>query len=325
MTPLRRRLALVLRVAVSAAVIAWLLARLDVAAAFALLAGVRFPWLAAALVSVAATHGVNCWRWRLCLLDDGRRVSFRTLVFSYWTSLFVSLALPTEYGGDLLRIRDLWGRLESGATAAASVAWSRLAGFAATFLVLSLAGLGRLERLAELSLVGAWALSVAICAALLAGLWILPSSDLPARLLDRLPGGRLRDAALRLVARAQALASHREYGWRIAALALAAQASMIATNWLYARALSQPVAVLDMALVVPLVALASLVPVSLGGLGVKEGAFVVGLSAAGLPPEGALAVALLNRLVQLALALIGGCLFPFRHRLLVEQESAESR
>ena len=309
-----RVLRLASRTAVSALLIGGLLIHIDVAAAMRLLAAVHGPWLMTALLSVLATHLANCWRWRWCLLDQGRRVSFRTLVVSYWTSLFVGLALPTEYGGDLLRIKDAWNHTASGSVAVASVLWSRLSGIAATFLVFAAAGLGQLGRLSELSLTWIWAASVAICGVLAVVIFFRPAYDLVFRLLERFPAPEeLRDRAL---GRLRGLTVQREIAWRIAALALVAQGLMILTNSLYAAALDQPVKTLDMALVVPLVTLSSLLPISLGGIGVKEGAFVVCLSALGLSPEGALSIALLNRLVLIALALTGGFLFPFRHRLL---------
>ncbi len=314
-----RVLGLALRCAVSALLVGWLLAHIDVPAAIRLLAAVPGAWLAAALLSLLATHLVNCWRWRLCLLDQGRSSSFRTLVVSYWTALFAGLALPTEYGGDLLRVKDAWSETASGSAAVASVLWSRLSGIAATFFVFSIAGLGRLDRLPE-SMRWIWAISVAVCLALAAAVALRPVWDLVIRLLERFPAPeRLRAGALE---RARALAANRGIAWRIAALALAAQGLMIVTNSLYAAALEQPVKVLDMALVVPLVTLSSLLPISLGGIGVKEGAFVVCLSALGLSREAALSIALLNRLMLVALALAGGLLFPFRKRLMSSSRRA---
>lgn len=128
--------------------------------------------------------------------------------------------------------------------------------------------------------------------------------------------GWLRESALRGFSRVPELAAHGRYSCPVAALAVAGMILRIFTNCCYAWALFQPVSLVDMALVLPFVTLSGILPVSLGGIGVKEGAFVVGLSAVGLSQEGALAVALLNRVVVLAVATTGGFLFPFRRKLL---------
>ena len=185
------------------------------------------------------------------------------IVLSYWTSLFAGLALPTEYGGDLLRVKDIWQRLDSGSTALASVLWSRLTGVGATFFVFGLIGLGRLERLAEISLMWVWAISVAMCVALAAVVFSRGIRAVAIRLLARIPGpDRLRNGALNVLSRMQTLATHRRYAWRIAALSLAAQLMMIVTNYLYAIALDLPIQLADMALVIPVVTLSGLLPVS---------------------------------------------------------------
>ena len=64
----------------------------------------------------------------------------------------------------------------------------------------------------------------------------------------------------------------------------------------------------DATVVVALTMVVSLVPVSLGSLGVKEGAIVLGLGVYGVGSATGLAVALFNRLVLLVLALAGGLL-----------------
>lgn len=60
-----------------------------------------------------------------------------------------------------------------------------------------------------------------------------------------------------------------------------------------------------------LLAIASMAPISIGGLGVKEGTLVVTLLAFGLPEHAAVAIALFNRLVIWIFALVGGAYFIF--------------
>ncbi len=295
----------------------WLFQVVDVSATLHLLTNIQWPLLAGAVLSLMLTHGLNCLRWRWCLLDEGQRMPFWAIAISYWTSMFVGMALPTEYGGDMLRIKDVWDRIGSGSTAIASVAWSRVSGIGATLYVFTLLGLTRPARLKELSIVWPWAISAALCVGIAVIIIGGRIPDHAKRMLTwtALPT-RLRKSLIDVLSRVVTLATHCTYAWRIAGLAVLAQAIMIVTNTLYAWALGHRVTVFDMALVVPLVMVSSMLPVSFGGLGVKEGAFVIGLSAIGLSPEAALSVALLNRLVLVALALTGGLLFPLRRRLL---------
>lgn len=67
----------------------------------------------------------------------------------------------------------------------------------------------------------------------------------------------------------------------------------------------------DLVFVLFFVATISLLPISLGSLGVKEGALMLSLSAFGVSNPVALAVALLNRIIIWFFALVGGIIFVF--------------
>ncbi len=308
---------LLFRVSISIALGLWLYHLIDVSASFHQLREVRWPILAGAIFLLTLTHSLNCLRWYLCLLDEGKLIKFRTITISYWTSLFIGMILPSEYGGDMLRAKDVWDRVGDGSAAIASVVWNRVSGIGASLFVFVLVGMARPARLSELSMTWPWA----ICAATCIGVTIIMISGRVTDLLERLRESaalptRLREGLTRVASRFVALATHRTVALRVAGLAVLMQAVMILTNTLYAWSLDHRVTVFDMALVVPLVTFSSMLPVSIAGIGVKEGAFVLFLSAVGLSPEAALAVALLNRLVQVAFAVSGGLFFPFRQRLL---------
>ena len=67
----------------------------------------------------------------------------------------------------------------------------------------------------------------------------------------------------------------------------------------------------DLIFVLFFVATISLLPISLGSLGVKEGALVLSLSAFGVSNPAAVAVALLTRIITWFFALVGGIVFIF--------------
>jgi uncharacterized membrane protein YbhN (UPF0104 family) len=54
---------------------------------------------------------------------------------------------------------------------------------------------------------------------------------------------------------------------------------------------------------------ASLVPITIGALGVREGVFAYSLSLYGVPTAVGLAVAMLNRAVVVLFGIVGGLLF----------------
>lgn len=110
------------------------------------------------------------------------------------------------------------------------------------------------------------------------------------------------------------MAVHKVYAWKIFLSAFISQMMMVIINYVYALSLDQNIGMTDMFFFIPLLNIVSLLPFTIGGLGLKEGAFVVFFGAIGISKESALAIALLNRSVLLLLSLIGGLLFLFRIR-----------
>ena len=86
----------------------------------------------------------------------------------------------------------------------------------------------------------------------------------------------------------------------------------IVNLFLYAQAVGAGLALSDVAVVAPVVLAVGLLPLSINGIGTIELTFVVLFGAMGVESHVALAVALLRRLVLLAISLVGGLLYAFR-------------
>lgn len=313
----QQKLPLLFKTLVSVGLIFALLHYINLNSVVGLLVSADLTLISLGLVLAFLTLLLNCIRWKLCLLDDGRRIPFRIFLVSYWTSAFVGLGLPSEFGGDILRAKDMLDKLKSRINAIASIFWSRFSGLAATLFVFSLLGIVFYDRLQELSLTWLW-LVVLVTSLLTSALILSPRTRrLAESILSSLPAQmKIKTIALTVLDRLHQLATHQHYAWKIYAYALLAFLVRIVTNTLYAWSLAIPVTVPDMAVVVTIVALSSMLPLSLAGIGIKEGAFVIGLTLLGISAEEAISVALLNRTVLLTILIFGGLMFPARHRLL---------
>ena len=81
---------------------------------------------------------------------------------------------------------------------------------------------------------------------------------------------------------------------------------MIAVVFLNARALALDVPVAAVAVFVPLISLAGMLPVSVNGLGVREALYILLFGRIGVPAESAVSLALLYLAVTLLASLPGG-------------------
>jgi uncharacterized membrane protein YbhN (UPF0104 family) len=85
----------------------------------------------------------------------------------------------------------------------------------------------------------------------------------------------------------------------------------VLTVYVVAVGMSLPVSFLECLLLVPSALLVTNVPISLGGWGLREGAFVVAFAFVGLTAEQALALSALFGLTILSSSLLGGLVWVF--------------
>src|SRR5215471_8994193 len=139
-----KRSALVgLKVAVSLALLAYLFSVTDAQALEERVRSADLLLLVAAVACYLSMLALATWRWRLLLETLGVDAPMRQLLSSYLVATFFNNFLPSNIGGDVVRVRD--GSRLTGSTAAsvAVVAVDRILGFGALyFLALSAYVLG---------------------------------------------------------------------------------------------------------------------------------------------------------------------------------------
>jgi glycosyltransferase 2 family protein len=264
----------------------------------------------AALALTFAGFVLSAWRWQRVLLVFDVRVPLRTLLSYYLAGQFVGNLLPSTIGGDVLRVSRA-GKTVGGDVAFASVAIERLTGFVALPL-LTLIGIVVKPSLLDLS--HTW-VSVAIAGvtvvALLVVLFVAGHPDLAGRFESHENWMRFVGAVHTGVVRL-----HHEPARATSVLvaAVAYQLSVVAAVWCAVHALG--VSVPDGAVLafVPAVAMAQVLPISLGGLGIREGLLVLLLHPLGVPTGKAIGVGLLWYGMTLLVSLLGAPAFAIGHR-----------
>jgi uncharacterized protein (TIRG00374 family) len=305
-----------LRVAVSAALVAWILrkARLDEVFAAFRSADLRLVLLSLALNPLGYWASVS--RWRGLLRSQGGDASFGFLVRSFLVGVFFNNLLPSTIGGDTVRAVDTARSGVSRAAAVAVVFVDRFIGLLALMLF-AIGGVlvsGRLtERVPALF---AWVAAGAVGLGLVAALLFLPSAraaELPERLARGLPDrwrglfGRASTAFLAFQGKGIVLA--RAFAW-----SLLLQTLVVLNNWLLARALHVPIPLPYFFLIVPLALFVMMLPVSINAIGVREGVWTFFFAAFGVAGAKAVAVAWLDFGLVLLQALVGGAIYAWGRR-----------
>lgn len=307
-----RRWLAVLKVVVSAGLLAWLLVRMaqreGIPTLVDRLYAIEPAWLAAAVALHALAVLGGVLRWRSLLSGAGIELPLGWLVRSFLVGRFVGAFTPSTAGLDGWRIWDAGTASGAMGKSAAVIVVEKLVGLIGMALVCAaLVPFGGAELLGPSAIL----VALALAGGAATGLAAIARPALLRRLGERLPRA-LRGRSQRAL---EALSSARLDARRLATTVLLGVLSHVALSavfWATAGALAVDVDAATLLAVGNAIVLAVLLPVSVGGVGVREGVAVVLLGTAGVASSDALLVALLGYLTGQVPALAGGVLFALR-------------
>lgn len=273
-------------------------------------------WFAGAWWLLGVGLAVGALRFRVLLRGAGLDIALSTLFRAYLVASFFNLVLPGSMLGDVYRFFDARRDTGEGARVLAIVVLERALSLAALgSLAMAVApAILRLEDDPALfaTLLAAGFVFVALPVALLLPRGNRALAALARRLGPRAP--RVARSAERALAALGALAGRpaviaRAFGW-----SLVNQGLPVAALAMLAVPLDAWVPWYWFAVIVPFVTLVSLVPVSIGGTGVRELLYVSLFGAVGMRPEAALALSLSVLAAALVWAALGLAVFALGRR-----------
>ena len=278
---MKRALWLTLKLVVTLALLTVVFLRVDLVAVGRALGHLGAVPIASALLLTLASVVVSAWRWHRVLHYLGEEVGVLPLFADTLVGTTYNLLLPTSVGGDVARALRSARRVATPEHAWASVVFERAVGLLSLVLVSSVGLLYGLTQALVPLLVAAAALALVLAI----GLAAAPAPlRLAARLSER--GARRLGQALSQLADAFAgplakpLPRLETLGWSLV-YQLVALSILIPVGWPW----HSPDLLRAVYLGVPIALVASTLPVSLGGHGLRESLFVVVLQPFGLSAE----------------------------------------
>jgi uncharacterized protein (TIRG00374 family) len=305
----KRALLIAGKLAISIALLAYLLHRADLDAVARQLSNVGVGAYAGLVIGALAVSILVALRWQLVLEVLWRRVPLLPLWRYVIIGLCFNQALPSGVGGDAFR---MWYLRRDGAplrVAVSSVVSDRFLAFLAICLISTLA-LAYVARLAA---------TTEVLLSLGAGVALLLTAAAAYLVLHRFVDSTRATYALRSLRSLSAdgfrATCHRR-GVVALALALTNQIAQGVILALIARATGLALDAASLILLFPLVLVATMIPVSFGGWGLREGAAVVIFGLVGIPESSALSISVIFGLVLGGAGLIGGVVWAVESRRL---------
>jgi uncharacterized membrane protein YbhN (UPF0104 family) len=307
-----------LKAVVSLALLIVLCARVDSSRLWDLARGASPSWLALALGLYLLMVLVSAWRWGLLLRAQHVHISNRRLTSSFLVATFFNNFLPSNIGGDVIRIADTAPAAGSKTLATTVVLTDRGLGLMGLVLIAAM-GASADSRLAA-EHVGVHA-SVLWAGFGLATIVATPALLVPSgfmRLLQPLRVIHPEWVDERLGRMTAALGRFRETPGALAgcfAGAVLVQAIIVAFYVAVAHSMSIPIGVTELAVIIPISLIVQMLPVSMNGFGVREATFGFYFARLGLPLESALLVSFVGAAVIMLFSLSGGIVYLVRiHR-----------
>jgi len=303
-----------LKIPVSVLLMAWIIHRVDLGQVLALGRQVRWLWVAAAFCSNLLGFFINSQRWRILLAAQKISASTRLLFKSYLVGTFFNQFLPSSIGGDIVRAMDLGPQCGSLTRSLSIIVFDRFVGIAVLYLF---ACVGILFLTPDLK--GGLVWSLAAFGLAVAGLiWLFKSGG---KQIDRLE----RLTSLPLVSKVIGkLSTVREnLGFyctnlrptaKVVFLALVLQLNVIVAYYFLSQAYATRLGLGPFFVMVPIILFGTMLPISINGIGLREGLFVYLFTSFGVPDERALAVAWTLFAMQLTYGLVGGLVYALRRQ-----------
>lgn len=283
-------------------------------------------WLVGAWLLMLASNLLGSYQWARLLKVVKIPIPYWKASAYYHIGLFFNNFLPANIGGDIARVADTSRHGERSKSAAVSaVLMDRMVGtlaLAGMALVTTLPAVTRYHlALVYLALVGFFLLSVGLLFA------AFHPAVVPAvcRVLDRIGLPRLSPYLVDLAERLGSFRGQSGLFVEIFTVALMTQISRIGVHALVARSLGIHLPFQYFLLFVPLLAVIVSLPISVNGIGVREGAGVILFGLVGVDRAHAFSLQFATYLVAVAVSLLGGFVFLLRipHRRAVSRKWME--
>jgi hypothetical protein len=285
------------KIIVTAVLVAWLLTKINYGALLETLSVLNPLLLAFAVVLQIMAFMLGGLRWWVLLRHAYDQIPFRKVLPSYYLGLFFNNFLPTGVGGDVIRTIHLNLRGLRTKDLVVSALIDRTIGL----MVVLLLGAGSIAFSPDVNLGENIKMILALCFSAIVGIALLITWPRFMALIDnfhhRYQHTRAWKTLLDMIRLCYSYRARPGLVMGALALTLLMQSTVILTYCLLGNSIGIELSLITYFGIIPIVFIAANLPISIGGLGVRETALVALLAAANIDAQRAIALSLLYLLV----------------------------
>ncbi|UCH84759.1 MAG: flippase-like domain-containing protein [Candidatus Latescibacterota bacterium] len=309
---------LILKIVVSAGLLGFLLTKISTDQLLALIEALDRRLIAAAMGVFLTSNILGSFQWHVLLRSSGVDIPFKKTIRFYFVGLFFNNFLPANIGGDAVKVYDVSRVGNSVWQVVAVTLLDRIIGIFSLCLLASLAVLG-LSNVTRLESSWIYLLIFLGCMMPVLGLYFFkPVSGVVRWVVGRLRPLSWDRGGSSILDYLSEFKSRKVLVLKLIALSLVIQSFRVCTHILVAVSLGVQIdGIIAGAffVFVPLLSLAMIPPVTINGLGIREGLGILLLAQVGIGRTDAFAIEFLTYVVSVFVSLLGLVFFIFKPKL----------
>lgn len=324
---------ILLRIVISVALLAFLFRQVDTKSLFGIIKNADILYLFIALFLFLVMYVLAIFRWNMLLKGADIKLPFKRVIISFSGGIFFNLFMPSTIGGDMVRSIDLATHTKKPHEVVATVFLDRLSGYIGLSIIALFAvcfGWKFIEDKSTLLALSAITLLLIVALLILfnKALYLkinnfLDSSSSSAPKTGRPFLTRIKDIIRNLHHEIHVFRNKKSIIVKNLLLSFIIQAISPVIFYITALSIGVKINIIYFFVFIPIIGAITLLPISIGGLGLRDATTIFFFAKAGVSKDLAFAMSLLNFVFILILAALGGIIYVFtlRHRRIQHHKS----
>ncbi len=299
------------KASLSIGLLAYIVLKADMDSVFKTLKNVDMEYYFYAISIFFLSQPLKTIRWGIFLREKHVFVSQTKLLVLYFIGMFFNTFLPTIFAGDAIRSYYIYKEYHSKKIPATSVIIERFCGLFTLFIIGLISSFYWLVKFGQLPFINT---SFSLCLTAVIIMILLISTTMHkmiSQLLYKVGLKTVWNRMERVYSSFRGYAENKKallYGFLLSVLT---SASTIIIGYCFSLSLSWDIPFYVFLYTIPIITITTMLPVSFGGVGVRETAFYVVFSQYGVAGSSAIALALLWYSVNIISGAIGGLCYAF--------------
>jgi uncharacterized protein (TIRG00374 family) len=298
-----------LRVGISIVILAFLFRQVDEKVLFGIIRNANKPLLVLAFLIFGLIYVLCLWRWKMLLEAVKIRLPLKRIIISFAGGIFFNMFLPSTIGGDFVRSLDLAAHTKKPRQIVATVFLDRLSGYIGLVIVALLALLFGWKLLQDRSTLFSVVLITAILIAILFFLFNGFVFSKVNKFFESPGTGKIKEAIGNLHEEIHYFKNHKRVIIDNLALSFFIQIVSPMTFYTIALSLGIKISITYFFIFLPIIGAITLLPISIGGLGLRDATTIFFFAKAGVGKDLAFAMSLISFLFLLLYAALGGLIY----------------